>query len=613
MLHHLRMSYALADLYERAGDLPRGPRPVRPGGGDRPRLRRHPGPAARPAVRSRPPRRGPSGRSTVDRLTPGVNPSAWSRWGIGSSRPRSRRRRCTASGASRWPTWPSGPGCPGRRSTSTSPSKDALVAAAVRREAATFVEAVTAAIAADRGRPRRGGRRRPADAGAGEAASPARPGGAHRARAPRAPAHHRRGSRAPARAGAGRGRGGRAVPRPRRRGAATNGRRARPAAHQLRPQRRPTIRPTWWRRRRRSAGRRGAGGGGCSVSAHDRRRRRRQPRRTSRRRAGRDRKRYLWPAGLLVPLLPLLAAWLAGDGGWVGWWFAGPIVVFGVIPLLDTAFGRDTSNPPEACGAVARGRPVLPVVHLAVPAAAVRRVPVGGAARGPGRPVGGRLRRPGADGGHGRRHRHQHRPRARAQAGPARAPAVEGGTGAERLRPLLRRAQPRPPRQRVDARGSGQRPARRVVLAVPAPHRRRQPALGLVARGGGPGPQGPAGVVVAQRRAQRLGADRGAVRRHGRLVRPAGGAVPRHPGGAGVRPARGRELHRALRAAAPAGGQRALRALPARRTAGTATTSPRTSSSTTSNATPITTPTRPAATRRCGTSTRHRSCPRATR
>jgi alkane 1-monooxygenase len=60
-----------------------------------------------------------------------------------------------------------------------------------------------------------------------------------------------------------------------------------------------------------------------------------------------DRKRHLWPAGLLVPLLPLLAAWLAGDGGWVGWWYAGPIVVFGVIPLLDTAFGRDTSNPPE--------------------------------------------------------------------------------------------------------------------------------------------------------------------------------------------------------------------------------------------------------------------------
>ena len=62
----------------------------------------------------------------------------------------------------------------------------------------------------------------------------------------------------------------------------------------------------------------------------------------------RDRKRHLWPAGLLVPLLPLLAAWLGGGDGWVGWWFAGPIVVFGVIPLLDTALGRDASNPPDA-------------------------------------------------------------------------------------------------------------------------------------------------------------------------------------------------------------------------------------------------------------------------
>ena len=32
----------------------------------------------------------------------------------------------------------------------------------------------------------------------------------------------------------------------------------------------------------------------------------------------------------------------------MGWWFAGPIVVFGVIPLLDTALGRDASNPPDA-------------------------------------------------------------------------------------------------------------------------------------------------------------------------------------------------------------------------------------------------------------------------
>ena len=48
-------------------------------------------------------------------------------------------------------------------------------------------------------------------------------------------------------------------------------------------------------------------------------------------------------------------------------------------------------------------------------------------------------------------------------------------------------------------------------------------------------------------------------------------------------------------------------------TAGTATTSPPTSCSTTCSATATTTPTRSAATRRCATSTRRRSCPPATR
>ena len=215
--------------------------------------------------------------------------------------------------------------------------------------------------------------------------------------------------------------------------------------------------------------------------------------------------------------------------------------------------------------------------------------------------------------GHRRRHRHQHRPRARAQAGPARAPAVEGGPGAERLRALLRGAQPWPSRQRVDPRGSGERPPRRVVLAVPAAHRRRQPPLGVVARGGGTGPEGPAGVVVAQRRAQRLGADGGAVRRHGRVARPPGGAVRRDPGGDRASCCSRSSTTSSTTGCCASGWPTGATSAAGRRTAGTATTSPRTSSSTTSNATPITTPTRPAGTRPCGTSTRLRSCPRATR
>lgn len=62
----------------------------------------------------------------------------------------------------------------------------------------------------------------------------------------------------------------------------------------------------------------------------------------------RDRKRYLWTAGLLVPFLPLGAAWLVDVTGWPVLWFAGPILVFGIIPVLDTVLGLDTSNPPES-------------------------------------------------------------------------------------------------------------------------------------------------------------------------------------------------------------------------------------------------------------------------
>ena len=52
-----------------------------------------------------------------------------------------------------------------------------------------------------------------------------------------------------------------------------------------------------------------------------------------------DRKRYLWPLGLVVPLLPLAAR--------DGLWWAGPVWVLVIIPLLDAAIGQDRSNPPE--------------------------------------------------------------------------------------------------------------------------------------------------------------------------------------------------------------------------------------------------------------------------
>ena len=61
-----------------------------------------------------------------------------------------------------------------------------------------------------------------------------------------------------------------------------------------------------------------------------------------------DPKRYVWLLGLLVPLLPFVAWGLASWSGLTVFWFAGPLVVFGVIPLLDWAIGTDAENPPTS-------------------------------------------------------------------------------------------------------------------------------------------------------------------------------------------------------------------------------------------------------------------------
>ncbi len=61
-----------------------------------------------------------------------------------------------------------------------------------------------------------------------------------------------------------------------------------------------------------------------------------------------DPKRYAWLLGILVPLSPF-GAW-----GWVevtgfgGFWFLGPVLVFGIFPLLDFVVGHDSVNPPDS-------------------------------------------------------------------------------------------------------------------------------------------------------------------------------------------------------------------------------------------------------------------------
>jgi alkane 1-monooxygenase len=68
---------------------------------------------------------------------------------------------------------------------------------------------------------------------------------------------------------------------------------------------------------------------------------------TGERPAWRDRKRYLWLLGTVVPLF-MFVGWglvnLTGSG--VFWWI-GPMVVYVMIPLLDMLIGDDASNAPE--------------------------------------------------------------------------------------------------------------------------------------------------------------------------------------------------------------------------------------------------------------------------
>ena len=61
----------------------------------------------------------------------------------------------------------------------------------------------------------------------------------------------------------------------------------------------------------------------------------------------RDRKRYLWLLGLVVPVLPFRAVHLAERFDSELWLWLGPIVIFGVFPSLDLLIGKDPSNPPD--------------------------------------------------------------------------------------------------------------------------------------------------------------------------------------------------------------------------------------------------------------------------
>jgi alkane 1-monooxygenase len=60
-----------------------------------------------------------------------------------------------------------------------------------------------------------------------------------------------------------------------------------------------------------------------------------------------DKKRYLWLIGLVVPSLAFVALGLHTLTGWAVWFWIGPIVVLGVVPVIDLLAGLDRSNPPD--------------------------------------------------------------------------------------------------------------------------------------------------------------------------------------------------------------------------------------------------------------------------
>ena len=61
-----------------------------------------------------------------------------------------------------------------------------------------------------------------------------------------------------------------------------------------------------------------------------------------------DGKRYAWLLGIIVPLAPFIAYAFVSATGWGGFYFFGPLLVFGVFPILDIVVGMDSSNPPDS-------------------------------------------------------------------------------------------------------------------------------------------------------------------------------------------------------------------------------------------------------------------------
>src|SRR5204862_3783979 len=61
----------------------------------------------------------------------------------------------------------------------------------------------------------------------------------------------------------------------------------------------------------------------------------------------RDKKRYLWLIGLVVPSLAFIAFGMFQLTGWSVWLWIGPIIILVIVPAIDLFAGLDRSNPPD--------------------------------------------------------------------------------------------------------------------------------------------------------------------------------------------------------------------------------------------------------------------------
>jgi alkane 1-monooxygenase len=64
-----------------------------------------------------------------------------------------------------------------------------------------------------------------------------------------------------------------------------------------------------------------------------------------------DARRYGWFASLVVPSLALIAWLLVLASGSAWFWWTGAVVIYGLVPLLDSSVGADRNNPPESATA----------------------------------------------------------------------------------------------------------------------------------------------------------------------------------------------------------------------------------------------------------------------